>query len=291
MQRQIVGKWLIFSTLAASANAQTLQRQATIVGGGNADRGKCTVEVLVDDVAQIEIRGAMATMRNMSGQPAQLRRFECTGPLPANPANFRFEGVDGRGRQSLVRDPRNGGVAIVQIEDREGGAEGYTFDLVWDSRGSTSGDSRGYNNGNGQYDRGPGPLAGNAPGYRDQADGPIYREGDRYRDRSDEQYRPNYRDSDYYRRYNHGFAVDEAVRVCQQEVQRQAVGRFRVNDIHFYKTRIDDNPGRQDWVAGTLDVHRGPRTETYNFSCSVDFDSGRVRSAQLESRAGRSDGR
>ena len=32
--------------------------------------------------------------------------------------------MDGRGRQELVRDPRNGGVAVVQIEDKEGAAKG-----------------------------------------------------------------------------------------------------------------------------------------------------------------------
>jgi len=51
--------------------------------------------------------------------------------MPGNPANFRFSGVDGRGRQELVRDPRNGGVAVVRIEDRDNGSEGYTFDLTW----------------------------------------------------------------------------------------------------------------------------------------------------------------
>ncbi len=277
MRRLTARNVFVCTALATAIQAQTLQRQAAMVGGGNSDRGKCTVEVFVDDVAQIEIRGSTATLRNMSGQPSQLRRFECTAPLPVNPVNFRFEGVDGRGRQSLIRDPRNGGIAIVQIEDKGGGGEGYTFDILWDLRGSDLGG----NGQNGQYDR----RTGNPQDYRDQRNEPINRQNDdRYRDRSDEQYRPTYRDSDYYRRYNHGFATDEAVRVCQQEVERQASRRFRGNDIHFHRTRIDDNPGRQDWVMGSFDVHRGPRMETYSFSCSVDFDSGRVRSAQLDPR-------
>jgi len=33
--------------------------------------------------------------------------------------------------KNLVRDPRNGGAAVVQISDPQGGAEGYTFDLFW----------------------------------------------------------------------------------------------------------------------------------------------------------------
>ena len=128
------------ATFASAMFAQNNQRQATMVGGGGPDRGKCTVEVVVDDVAQVEIRGTTATLRTLSGQPAQWRRFECTGPVPANAANFRFAGVDGRGRQELVRDPRNGGAAVVQIEDKDGAAEGYTFDITWgDARGPVTG--------------------------------------------------------------------------------------------------------------------------------------------------------
>lgn len=255
------------------------QRQAVITGGGSPDRGKCTLEVVVDGVAQVEIRGTSATLRDVSGQPPQWRRFECTGAMPANPVNFRFAGVDGRGRQELVRDPRNGGVAVVQIEDKNGGAEGYTFDITWGGNNGPGNNGPGNN----QYDQNSRPGPGGNP--------PVYRDNDPNRDRSDNrnrdgagEYRPNYRDSDYYRRYNHGFAVDEAIRVCKEEVSRQASRRFRANDFHFLRTTIDDNPGREDWVIGTLDVHRGPREERYGFTCSVNFDNGRVRSAELDFR-------
>src|SRR5437762_6151316 len=102
------------ATLAAIASplcAQTTERRARLTGSGASDRGKCTVEVVVDGAADVEIRGDRATLRNLSGQPPQWRRFECSGIMPANPADFRFTGVDGRGRQQLIRDPRNGGVA------------------------------------------------------------------------------------------------------------------------------------------------------------------------------------
>ena len=90
-----------------------------VTGGGNPDRGKCTVEVVVDGAAQVLIRGNTATLRDLNGRQPQWRRFECTAVMPPNPADFRFQGIDGRGRQSLVRDPRNGGAAVVQIEDRD----------------------------------------------------------------------------------------------------------------------------------------------------------------------------
>jgi hypothetical protein len=118
-----------FVAVAGSAFAQQgQQRRATMVGGGGPDYGKCTIEVMVDGGAQVEVRGDSHATRHEWPTP-QWRRFECTGPLPANPANFRFAGVDGRGSQTLARDPRNGGAAVVQIADPQGGSEGYTFDL------------------------------------------------------------------------------------------------------------------------------------------------------------------
>ena len=236
-----------------SADGQTLQRRANAVGGGSPDRGKCTVEVFVDGAAEVEIRGDNATLRNLSGQSAQWRRFECTSALPANPQNFRFTGMDGRGSQELVRSPQNGGVAVVRIQDPEGGAEGYTFDLTWgvnDRQTYPDTPERGDpNQGRGmpQPPQGPG-------GY----DGRDRRGGQRY-------------------------TTEQAVRVCQEAVRQQAYDRFHNEHIAFRRTALDDTPGRQDWVTGLFDMRRGyDRDETYRFSCSVNFDNGEVRSAQID---------
>src|ERR1700733_9690522 len=111
MKLQIVRGIALGAAMASAmlAQNQNNQRQATMMPGGGPDRGKCTVEVVVDDVVQVEIRGTTAVIRTLSGQPGQWRRFQCTGPLPPNPANFHFAGQDGRGRQDLIKDPRNGG--------------------------------------------------------------------------------------------------------------------------------------------------------------------------------------
>jgi hypothetical protein len=122
---------------AAALSAQTWRGeeaviQASIRGGGSPDRGKCTAEVEVDGVAEVGIRGSEGRIRTISGQPAAWRRLECTGPMPATLSDFRFRGVDGRGRQTLLVDPRtNNGLAVVRIEDPQGGREGYTFDIEW----------------------------------------------------------------------------------------------------------------------------------------------------------------
>jgi len=59
--------------------------------------------------------------------------------LPTNPNNFRFAGVDGRGKQYLVQNPNsNNGVAVIRIEDNRGSMHGYTGDIMWNG-GSNNG--------------------------------------------------------------------------------------------------------------------------------------------------------
>ena len=181
---------------AAVAGAQNIPRNAAITGGGNQNGGQCVVEVTVDGAAEVEIRSANGMLRNLSGQPPQWRRFECTAPLPGNMADFRFEGVDGRGRQSLVRDPRNGGVAAVRIEDPDNGAEAYTFRLTWsggqqappqDRGPSGRNDNRGGFDNNRDNNRDRGGFDGNRGGFdRDaefQRDRTAYYAGNDWRAR------------------------------------------------------------------------------------------------------------
>jgi hypothetical protein len=237
MKRNLIVLIAACTALAASLAAQSVSRRAVISGGGGFDSGKCTIEVVVDGAAEVEIRGDTALLRNLKGQPPQWRRFECNGVLPLNPVGFRFSGVDGRGRQTLVGDPGRGGVAVVRIEDPDNGMEGYTFDIRWGGSG--------------------GPVPGRPPEVR----GPGRR-----------------------------FTTEEAVRVCQDAARDQASGRFHTREVEFLRTTIDDQPGRNDWVIGTLAVRRFDRREIYRFSCSVNFDTGRVRSAQIELVAERDGG-
>ena len=226
--------------ITSPVGAQQYQRRASMVGGSSGDRGKCTIEGVVDGAADVEIRGDQGTIRNISGRPAEWRRFECSAALPANPADFRFAGIDGRGRQQLLRDPRNGGVAVVHIEDTEGGSQGYTFDLMWGG-GNNPGPER---SGNNSVVNGIGGAIHGALTH---------------------------------------FTTEQAVNVCQDAVRRQASERFGGRRIEFLNTRIDDNPGRNDWVVGAIDVFRGQnREERLRFSCSVNFDNGQVRSVQLD---------
>jgi hypothetical protein len=123
-----------FIAIAAAAaigtlGAQDIHRRASIGRGPGGGEG-CMVAVVVDGVADVEIRGDDATLHNISGQPPQFREFECTRPIPPNAA-VRFVAESGRGRQELARGTREGGPVIVHIEDPEAGAGEYRFRLTW----------------------------------------------------------------------------------------------------------------------------------------------------------------
>jgi hypothetical protein len=119
---------LLFLPVSSQAQENTIR--ANIRGGGG--DGKCTFEVEVDKVAEVEIRGDQGYLRTISGREARWRRLDCNQPLPSSPNDFKFKGIDGRGHQDLVRDPiSNRGVAVIRIEDPKGGREGYTGDITW----------------------------------------------------------------------------------------------------------------------------------------------------------------
>lgn len=137
---------LVLASTGLNAQVQRNFRASITGGGGD---GKCTIEVNVDDVAVVEVFQDQGRLITLSGQPSEWRRMQCNQRMPADPYDFRFRGVDGRGRVRLEREPgQNGGVAVIRIEDTQGGREGYTFDLEWrggDDRGG--GNRRGYNDG------------------------------------------------------------------------------------------------------------------------------------------------
>ncbi|HEV8416956.1 MAG TPA: hypothetical protein VGQ49_25390 [Bryobacteraceae bacterium] len=263
---------LIFVITAGAVNAQP--RKAVFVGGGDPSRGKCTVEVFVDGAAQVEVRGDSANLRNLNGQAPQWRRFECTSAMPANPADFRFAGVDGRGRQTLVRDPRNnGGAAVVQIEDSDSGAEGYTFDLFWGGGPAYSGGIQG--------GRGPGGPVGpdRGPDNRDNRYNGDNRDNGGFRPPDDRQY--DNRGGDF--RRDRRMTEAQAMDVCRQSVHDQAADRFRTANVDLRNIAADNNPGRQDWITGDIVVRRRfGRDQLYHFSCSVNFDTGVVRSSHID---------
>jgi hypothetical protein len=75
-------------------------------------------------------------------------------------------------------------------------------------------------------------------------------------------------------------AMTQAVRNCQDSV-RDRLDRDGYRFVSFGRVVPDDNPGRRDWVTGTASATRRQENRRFQFSCSVDFNSGRVRSWDL----------
>ena len=308
------------TAMVAPVCAQSAERRANLTGGGGNEAGKCTIEVYVDGSAEVEIRGDRGFLRTLSGQPAQWRRFECSGPIPTNPGEFRFSGVDGRGRQELVQDPSRGrGSAVVRIQDSSGGAEGYTFDLVWRGAGFV-----------------PNPTAPPFGG-RDRVGSPNDAARtcqDAVRERANQQYglreiefrnmnaddnpgrndrimgsfdvrRGN--DHDTYRfscfvelangrvrdveisqgrdramadRYS---GRDDAIPACQRAVE-QRMQRDGYRNVEFGRLNADTR--RSDTIAGTATAQRGNNGRAYDFDigCSVNPNNGTVQSLQVNRR-------
>jgi hypothetical protein len=84
-------------------------------------------------------------------------------------------------------------------------------------------------------------------------------------------------------RADRSFTVDQAVQTCKDAIEQEAHQRFGTAGINFRQANIDNNPGRNDWVVGTVAIKssRWRPSEGYRFSCSVDFSTGRMRSAHI----------
>ena len=116
--------------IACPLGAETTTRRAMITGA----RGpaSCTIDVNVDHSAEIEVRGDTANLTTTGGQPAYWRDFRCNAPLPDTPRDFRIARVNGRGRVTLLKEPRhNRGSAVIHIIDPQGGRGGYSIHVSW----------------------------------------------------------------------------------------------------------------------------------------------------------------
>ena len=312
-----------FLTIAGSLSAQGIPRRATLRNPDNDGRGRCPAVVMVDGAAEIDIRGDTAFLRDLSGAPAQWRRFDCTGPVPSNPVNFRFDGVDGRGRQTLIRDPRDGRGVVVRIEDPQGGAGEYKFDIAWDAR---AGDDFGRGDGRGDRYRGMPRRFSADDAVRACQDAVTQQASDRFRTSNlafrriglDNDRRDlvtgmfEVRRGDRDERFQFSCSVDfEASRIrsvqidpmgrdrdrpgyapegntrAVQSCQRAVEARMRQDGygrIEFVSINADNRPGRSEWIVGGVRADSRDGSRSFEFSCSVDPRDGDVRSVDVRSR-------
>ena len=244
--------WVVmFPILALAAQAQIADeiRRATIDGAGSTS-GKCTIEVLVDASAEVDIYGDSGRLRTVAGQKSSWTRMACTDALPAAMSDFRFSGIDGRGSVKLAQDPRqNNGMAVVRIDDTQRGSEGYTFSIEW-SGASAAAPTGGFQNR--QYD-----LTPNATGQRSAG-----RSG---------------------RGGTGSFSTESAVDLCRNEVRTRGERDYGLRNIDITAAGADTNSGRRERVVGTFNHRSGSRgrNNAYRFNCSVDYNSRQVRSVEI----------
>src|SRR5512140_405987 len=92
------------------AGAQPNERRAAMNGGQNPNEGRCTLELIAQGAAELQIRGDSAILRNRTGSPVEWRGFTCSSTLPDNAANVRVRLLAGRGTVQLAGDSRGGNV-------------------------------------------------------------------------------------------------------------------------------------------------------------------------------------
>ena len=121
--------------VAAQGDWQEVRPKRTRDYDDRKSEGYCAIRVWVDDLVIIHTRGDRVAFETVRGQRARDAGTECSQPLPGANAisDFRFRGIDGRGRVELLEEPdrRNRFTAIVRIEDPKGGGQEHHFRLTW----------------------------------------------------------------------------------------------------------------------------------------------------------------
>ena len=80
------------------------------------------------------------------------------------------------------------------------------------------------------------------------------------------------------------FGAAQAVDLCRSAVQDRIIRDYRFSRVDIRVARADDRPGRNDYIVGEAIGRRGGSAADFNFVCSVDFNSGRVRSVDVNRR-------
>lgn len=245
---------LILAIWMATAWGQVTEtvRKAELRGGGGTS-GKCTVEVRVDMMAEVDLYGDSGRLRTLAGQPATWTRLECTGPLPYTVSDFRLRGIDGRGSVKLQADPRNNNsMAVIRVEDPQGGAEGYTFDVEWSGASGGS------------------PTDGFASGWGTPA-GATNTTGAATTGVGRRQ-----------RGWGNQVNVEQAMELCKTELRARGERDYGLRNLTITATAMDTAPGRREWVTGAFTDRAGYRRGgSYKFNCRVDPASSQVSALEI----------
>jgi hypothetical protein len=78
-----------------------------------------------------------------------------------------------------------------------------------------------------------------------------------------------------------GYDQNRIFRACQDAVVARTA-RDGYQNVNFGSIAVDTN--RSGWVSGTITGARGPVSDTFDFSCSMDLNAATVRDVQLRRR-------
>jgi hypothetical protein len=77
------------------------------------------------------------------------------------------------------------------------------------------------------------------------------------------------------------FGMQATVRACQDSVTNR-LNHKGYPYVTFERTVPQKNPGRTDWISGTVSGKRDPEVRRFLFSCAADFSTGRILSADIQ---------
>ncbi|AOY00555.1 hypothetical protein [Jeongeupia sp. USM3] len=98
--------------------------------GGRGD-GHCEIRQRVDDRVVLELRGNDVRVRTLGGEHFPLGQVRCSGPLPANPKDFRVELRSGRGHLTRADPPSGRRPAQIELFDPRSSNALYVVDIRW----------------------------------------------------------------------------------------------------------------------------------------------------------------
>jgi hypothetical protein len=78
-----------------------------------------------------------------------------------------------------------------------------------------------------------------------------------------------------------GYPPANAIEACHAAVEDR-LHQYGYSTVTFGRMAPRNNPGRPDWITGTVTGERKSRGVAFSYSCAVDFRSGRVRSVDVQ---------
>ncbi len=99
---------------------------------GSAQRGMVWTG-RVDGTDLISIRGDQVTIQHQAGMEIYDMNYRFDRRLPASTTSVSVRKIKGRGKVNVVQQPdrSNGYTAIIQVEDKNGGADNYEIEVSW----------------------------------------------------------------------------------------------------------------------------------------------------------------